>query len=261
VTTFGLLEIEVVAKTDGAGPSRVGFRWPWYWHLPRLGPWLLLALAIALPRRNRHPHALLLFVPMLILGLWWPRITGGAGTATSTEPMSSILVESLTVGLALLWLNAEKVGRCRGPVRFTGSLGILLLGESAVVASYWGTFPHQTGLVLTFTTIMVVALLAALTRTRRLVHQRYDPLRFLLGLAAWCTVCAIVGVAAFVAVQRISNAHGVTGLLTTIGSIIVTGLGLSLCLYAVSLPYLLLMFTSPFFRRRFYVWLGAGAES
>jgi hypothetical protein len=35
---------------------------------------------------------------------------------------------------------------------------------------------------------------------------------------------------------------------------------LGLCLYAIDLPYLLLMFRSPFFRQRFHIWLGVPAE-
>ena len=38
-------------------------------------------------------------------------------------------------------------------------------------------------------------------------------------------------------------------------TVTLTGAGLGLCLYAVNLPYLLLMFVSPFFRRRFHLWL------
>jgi hypothetical protein len=46
-----------------------------------------------------------------------------------------------------------------------------------------------------------------------------------------------------------------------ITQILVPGLVLGLCVYAVNLPYLLLMFSSPFFRRRFHVWLGVATES
>jgi hypothetical protein len=36
---------------------------------------------------------------------------------------------------------------------------------------------------------------------------------------------------------------------------------MALCLYAVNFPYLLLMITSPFFRRRFHIWLGIESAS
>ena len=38
------------------------------------------------------------------------------------------------------------------------------------------------------------------------------------------------------------------------------GGALGLCLYAVNLPYMLLMFRSSFFRQRFHVWLGGGSS-
>ena len=181
--------------------------------------------------------------------------------STGTELLFSFLVESLVVGTALLWLNAEKVGPYRGLVWFTGSLGILLLADMGVLVSYWGTFPRDNGLFLTFTAIVEVVLLAALALTRRRAHQHCRPWHFMLWLGAWCTIWSIAGAAAFVGVLALSHPYSVSGLSTMVGRILEAGVVLSLCLYAVNLPYMLLMFRSPFFRQRFHVWLGVAAES
>lgn len=226
-----------------------------------MGPWLLLALAIVLPRANRHRHALLIFIPMLVLGLLWRRVTKLTGMSSANETQFSFVVEFLAVGMALLWLNADRLGGCRGLTRLAAGLGILLLADLAAIVSYWGAFPGQTGMFMVFTAIVSVVLLASLALTRRLARRRYRPVRFMLWLAVWSAVGATAGAAAFVGAMTLANLHSIPSLLPLIIEIVVPGVVLGLCLYAVNLPYLLLMFTSPFFRRRFHVWLGVAVES
>ena len=64
-------------------------------------------------------------------------------------------------------------------------------------------------------------------------------------------VCSVAGAAAFVGVLTLSHPYSVSGLSMMVERILKAGLVLSLCLYAVNLPYMLLMFRSPFFRQRF----------
>jgi hypothetical protein len=254
----------VSVKTDDNGPPEsewFSYWWPWYRHLPRLGPWLLLVLGIFLPRANRHPHALLLLVPMVILGLLWPRLTQLTGMSDGTDLLLGFLVDSLAVGLALLWLNADKLGPYRGRTFFVDGLGILLLADIVVAASYAGTFPRQSGQFLAFAIVMEVVVLAALVLTRRRVQKHYRPWRFMLWLAVWSAACSVAGAVVFAVILMLLHPPSIRDPLVTGARIAMAGLALSLCLYALNLPYLLLMFTSPFFQRRFLVWLGATPES
>ena len=264
MTVFGDLRIAATPRGGAVGPAvgaPVACYWPWYRHLPSLGPWLLLALAVALPRTNRQRHALLIFVPMLVLRLLWARVTQLTGMPSATDAQFSFLAEFLALGLALLWLNAERLGGCHVFGRLAGSLGILLLADLAAVTSYWGAFPRQTGMLLVVTATVGVILLVSLTLTRRLAHRRYRPLRFMLWLAAWSSVCSVAWTAALVGVLMLATPYPIHGWRTILTQIVMPGLAISLCLYAANLPYLLLMFTSPFFRRRFRVWLGAESPS
>jgi peptidoglycan/LPS O-acetylase OafA/YrhL len=264
VTAFGDLQIAASAKIGEAGPFEGGpvlYYWPWYRHLPSVGPWLLLALAIALPRANRHRHALLIFIPLLVLGLLWQRVTKLTGMPSASETQFSFFIDSLAVGMALLWLHADKLGGYHSVPRFLVSLGILLLADLVVVLSYWGAFPGQSSMLPVCTAVMSIVLLISLALTRRLAHKRYDPIRFMLWLAAWSTACSIAGVAALVGVLMLTTVYPIHDPLAVLVQMIVPGLVVGLCLYAVNLPYMLLMFSSPFFRRRFRVWLGVAAES
>ncbi len=254
------MRIVASARIDGAGPftgQPVFFHWPWYWHLPHLGPWVLLALAIALPHRNRCREALLIFVPMLVLGLLWQTATKTTGLPSATAVQFSFLIEFLMVGMALLWLNADKLARCRGLVRFVGSLGIVLLAGLVVVLSYGRTFAGGQGVViLFFTTLLAVVLLVALTLTRRLTRRRYRPLPFMLWLVACCLLCSLAGITAFRAVTKLANPLGTYNWQHIAREIVIPSLVLGSGVYVVNLPYMLLMFSSPFFRRRFQIWLG-----
>jgi hypothetical protein len=254
------LRIVASARIDGAGPftsQPVFFHWPWYWHLPHLAPWVLLALAIAGPRRNRHCEALLIFVPMLVLGLLWQTVTKTTGLPSATAMQFSFLIEFLMAGMALLWLNADWLGRRGGLARFAGSLGMVLVAGLVVVLSYAGTFVGgQDAMLLFFTTLLAVVLLVSLTLTRRLVRRRYRPVPFLLWLVAWCLLCSLVAITAFTAVTMLMNPSGTYSLQHIAKEIIVPSLVLGSGVYVINLPYLLLMFRSSFFRRRFQVWLG-----
>jgi hypothetical protein len=259
------LRIAATPKGGAVAPftdAPVSFDWPWYWHLPALLPWLLLGLALALPRTNRNRHALLILVPLLVVGLLWAWVTKLAGMPSASQMQSSFLIEFLLVGLALLWLNADKIGRCRGFMRLAVSLGILLLAALVTALSYGSTFPEAQGIALPIaSTVAGLILLVALALTRWLSHRRYRPLRFLLWLAVWCTLCTLVSATIFVSILMLVSSLPIRNLQDVNRQILTPGLLMALCLYAVNFPYLLLMITSPFFRRRFHIWLGIESAS
>ena len=83
------------------------------------------------------------------------------------------------------------------------------------------------------------------------------PAPILFGAAFWSALAfALVGGMAFVGVLMLTDSYDPRFLWSIIAQIVTLGLVLGLCLYVIHLPYLLLMFTSPFFRRRFQIWLG-----
>jgi hypothetical protein len=103
---------------------------------------------------------------------------------------------------------------------------------------------------------MILALLVPLALTRWLARRQYRPVRFMVWLAVWCLVFMLVGGMAFVGGLMRSDSYDPRFLWSVIAQVVALGLVLGLCLYVIHLPYLLLMFTSPFFRRRFQIWLG-----
>jgi hypothetical protein len=247
------------AHVGGAGPFEgepALYHWPWYWNLPGLGPWLLLALGIVLPRTNRDPRTLLIFIPMLVLAFLWQRVAGRMGITSANQLMFSFLIEFLAVGAGLLWLNADKLAKYRGVVRCAASLGMLLLADAAAIGAWSRTFPGNIRELLVFTLLTGVVMLASLGLTRRLARRRYHPLRFALWLATWSVLGSLITIVAIAGILALTTSFAIDNLQTAFIQVVVPGLALGLCLGAIHLPYLLLMFTSPFFRRRFQIWLG-----
>ena len=250
------------ARIGGAGPFEgqpVFFHWPWYWHLARLGLWALLALAVAVPKRNRDRRALLIFIPLAILGLLWPVATKRVNFPSDSLDQFNLLFESLVVGIALLWLQADRLRGCRGWVRVPLSLGLLGLASLAALASAGRGFSDPIVIALPiFVVVLGAILLVALALARRITQGRYVPLPFMGWLAVWSLLFTTVGTALLAGVpQLLMSRPTMNPRILLMQSI--AGFALGVCLYAVNLPYMLLMFRSSFFRQRFHTWLGVGS--
>jgi len=256
------------ARIRGAGPFEsqpVVFHWPWYWHLWRLGPWALLALAVAVPKRNRDHRALLIFVPLAILSLLWPlatKLVPSAPSASVSVDRSNLLFESLVTGLALLWLQADWLRGRPGWVRVPLSLGLMLLaGLVAFVSASQTLAGPMISILPIFVTILGAILLVALALARRMTHRRYVPLAFMVWLAVGSLLFTTVSAALLAGVPQLLLSGDTIDLRLRILLIqSVAGLALGVCLYIINLPYMLLMFRSSFFGPRFRAWLGVGSS-
>ena len=260
MTAFGNLRIVAAADFGGAGRQEsdpVLYHWPWYWLLPRLAPWLLLTLAIILPRVNRDARALLIFIPLLVLSLLWPSVAKRAGIGPVSTEEYGLSFESLVVGVALLWLNADKLGKSPGLMQFAVSLGLVLLAGLAGVVSFGRASMDNLSPFLGLIALAGSVLLIALAATRRSLRRRYKPLPFTLHLGFWSLLSSTAGMAAVTLVVGAFGGFGASSNLpSALREALRFGLLLGVCLYAINLPYMLLAFRSPFFRRRFCTWLG-----
>lgn len=264
MTAFGHLRITAQANlgADGLRESDpVFYHWPWYNHIPSLGLWILLAVALVVPKANRDRRALLVLVPALILMLLLRPFLRMTGANAGDLEQFRMLFGSLVVGLALLWLNAGHLGRYRGLMSFALSLGLVLLAAGLGTVSYGMEQVDDATIYLLFVATMSLALVTALRVARRLTGRRYRPLRFMLFLAAASVLLAPLGVLVFIGVEVLIHSGTLSDLRGLLFASGLVGLIAALCLYAVNLPYMLLMFSSPFFRRRFQDWLGVPAVS
>jgi hypothetical protein len=241
-----------LGPSDGAA---VIYNWKWYYSVPGLALWVLLLLAIVLVKANRNPPALLILVPLLITNLLWSIFKKAVGFPSAQVEMFNMLFYSLTVGIAILWLLAHKLGSRSRFVTFLLSFTIMAVVGLTGAISYSGLeFFQQTAWALILLAIPAFAMLLGFVLTGWWCRKHYRPVSFMLWLAVWivaANIMTILAVSSIVfIVQRVS-----VPISTILFFMLVEGLILGAFLYAVVLPYMILALRSSFFRQRFYACL------
>ncbi len=220
----------------------------------------MLVLAIVLVKANRNPNALLVLVPLLIVNWLWLIFKKMLGFPSAQVEMSNMLFYSLTVGIAILWLLAHKLGNRNRFVTFLLAFTIMaVVGFTGVgftgAISYSGPeLSRQAVEALILLAILVFTMLLGFVLTGWWCRKSYRPVSFMLWLAVWTVaanlvsmlvVCSIIFI-----IQRIS-----VSISTVLFLVPLQGLILGAFLYAVVLPFMILALRSSFYRQRFFACL------
>ena len=231
------------------------YNWRWYYSVPSLALWVTLALSISLVKANRNPHALLVLVPLLIVNWLWLILKKMLGFSSADAEMFNMLFYSLTVGIAILWLLAHKLGNRSRFVTFLLSFTIMAVVGLTGVISYGGLeLSQQTVGALMLLAILVFAMLLGFVLTGWWCRKRYRPVSFMLWLAVWTVAANLVSM--LVVCSIVFIVHRVTVPIPTVLFLVsVEGLILSAFLYVVVFPYMILALRSSFYRERFYACL------
>ena len=175
--------------------------------------------------------------------------------STGDIEMFNMVVDSLVVGIAFLWLVAHKLGRCNSLGAFF--LALLLMAAICLVGilSYLGTgFSLDAVWGLIVLAIQALAILISFVLAGWCCRKRYGPVRFMLWLAVWivaaCIVSMLVAYSIMFFIQQVS-----IPILTLLFMTLIVGSVFAACLYVIVLPFMILAFRSPLFRERFYACL------
>jgi hypothetical protein len=235
-----------VQQSEGAN-----YYWKWSYNASGLIVWLALILATVLPKANRNPRTLLIFVPLVIVNLLW-LVVKASGIVSSDASEFSTVFHSIAVGITILWLIVNYFNRFRGWARF------LISFITIVVVSYLGTLSYSTGfpteliLIPILCASMAITMLSAMTIAGKLCQWKYRPLNFMLWLALWTPLVSLVTTFVFYIVGfAIMSSGSGPYILQMILMVSIVGLIFGLCLYVMNLPFMILGFTNPFFRERF----------
>jgi len=166
-----------------------------------------------------------------------------------------MLFYSLTVGIAILWLLAHKLGNRSRFVTFLLAFTIMAVVGLAGAISYAGLeFSQKTVDALILLANLVFAMLLGFVLATWCCRKRYRPVSFMLWLAVWTVAANLVSMP--VAYSIIFIVYRVSVPISTIlffmsekGSVY------GAFLYAVVLPYMILALRSSFYRQRFYACL------
>jgi hypothetical protein len=217
-------------------------------------PWLAVLGLLALPS-NRTARAWWIWVPLIVLALLASGLAAATDAADNEGLSFSVQATGAAAfGLAAIWLlGAGLARRCRAV-----SIVLMALAFAAgsvlafVVSPVWEQLselrryaPAILLYVLLFWVASGVVFAGALNLTGRMCRKRFGRLRVALWLPLWIWVMWIVvggligGVETFVAGGSFEW-----------GEMLVGPIVLSLVCYAVILPFLILSFTSSFYRER-----------
>jgi hypothetical protein len=249
---LGQLRIVPSGQIGGTGEQEVKastYEWKWYYNLPGLLLWLALALAMVTPKSNRNPHVLLVFVPLLFMNLLYVAFKKISGMPSSSALQFDAVFQSLAIGMAVLWLLAPRLASLHGFARFLLSLCIMA-GTAFLGVLSVGWDARETALLFLFPALVGGVLLAGAAAAGRLCRWRYLPGRFML----WLGLCVVAGTTAvtcvfFLAVLTVTRS-GLPDLGTMVWQIGLVGSMMGLCLYVLSVPFMILGFVHPFFRDR-----------
>jgi len=221
--------------------------------MPSLGLWIILALAILLVRENRYPRVLLIFIPIFLIRLLWSRFQPILGAPSDVLEVFRALIDSLAIGLALLWLLAYKLGNRNRIISLLLTLFVLagITLVAVVLYKVWAPFVDYDLVIfqsLGITTMLLVFFLAGWH-----CRRRYGPWRFMLWLALWTVIISIL---AFMIFFLIGARQSITveEIIRQIPQVLIVGLIFAICIYVLNLPFMILAFSTPFFRERFYAY-------
>jgi len=231
------------------------FDWKWYFSAAGTLIWLALILALLAPRANHNLHVLWILVPLAIVNLAWLAFKKLLSMPSSATSQFDALFQSMVVGTAALWLTANYLQRIGGRVRFLACLGILAVVACLGILSYSMESSREAPLFFTLLLLLGLAMLGAITLSRRLCGGKYRPVRFMLWLLLWTLLGSSVALGGSILVTSLVLFGG-PGFPEVILIVFMVGSILGLCLYVLNLPFMLLGFAHPFFRQRFCACLG-----
>lgn len=256
---FGELKI-VPSVASGLGDlgqqqgEAASFHWKWYYSASGFVIWLVLILALVLPKANHDKRVLLILLTLVVVNLIWWLFMKFAGMNSTDAREFSLIFHSMAVSVTVLWLIANYFMRFGGAIRFLLSFGIVVIVAGLGTLSYSTEFSNETAMFLALFIFMALTMLVAIALSRRLCGGKYRPVCFMLWLALWILLGSMFAMFGFIIVGSIIMSSG-PDFSVAILMFTLAGLIFGLCLYVLNLPFMILGFASSFFRERLCVCL------
>jgi MFS family permease len=251
------LRIVVSCDLGTLGPGTgepILYHWRWYYNVPGLALWAILALVLVVPRANRTREALLILLPVLLVNLVWLGAALLFQLTTSDDETFAMVVQSLVVGSAVLWLLGHMLANYTGWKAIVLALGVTL--GMAVVGVFSVTdFSRRTISLPLLLSSLTPALVLGYVGAGWMSRRRYRPIRFLLLLAAWTVAFSAVGMPLWFLLQSAVTADWPTDTLLVLGVFLLAGAILGVCVFLISLSFVLVGLRSPLFRPRLFACL------
>jgi len=191
----------------------------------------------------------------MIVNLLWTITSKLLPFGAADAEMINMLMDSLILGIAVVWLLADKLGNRNRFVTFLLALSVMLVFGFAGIISYSALeFSQKTiGYAIIFI-VIAIAMLVGFALAGRQCRKYYSGPRFALWLCvcniAACMILLLVYFAVvFIAMMKRSFSPSISILI--LFQLLMVGVILGLIIYVINLPFIILALRSGFFRKRF----------
>jgi hypothetical protein len=245
--------------------SPVVVDWHWYYHVPSLGLWIVLAGLLILVRSNHCFQAWLIVLPVLAVQLGWSMLArlvslppGGA------ESFGGVLV-ALAASWAAVWLLASWFAQRGILAGMALALGLMSATGSAYFVTVYdlGSMDQAVFTIISFLAGALILLgasaLAAVSCRRWSGSKRFHGWLLLWTVASTILLTMLIAIVALVGPMLLGGLFVGMGpfelvamLLSVLFASLIGGGLFGAMLYLVNLPFLLLAKNSPFYRERFH---------
>jgi hypothetical protein len=213
------------------------------YHVQGLIPWLLLPLTFAALKENRTLQAAWILAPLALLGAVYLAVMNLWDWGSGTTVQFNVLFTILIVGFSILWLLAERIGNRNRLVAFLlaallwfGFLGVNLLSRGF----------HDAAFTVVFGGVSVLSILLAFGLASRFSTRRFRKARFV-AWAGFGLFGSLLAVASTFVYLFYPSGPIVDQLTEVSVASLIFGLVYLVCLS----PFLVLLWTNRFWRRRF----------
>lgn len=215
---------------------------------------MVLLGTIMLVKANHNPRALLIVLPLLAVNLLWLGFVKLLNFPSIARVQYDPLFVSSTVGIAVLWLLAHKLGNRNRFVTFLLALIVVIVVGYVGLISY-SVHSDETTMFLSLLAILALAVLISFVLSSWRCREHYNGLRFILWLGFWTVIISIIAILTFMVVMFGFEGRLPRNVTDMLLQVLVVGLVIGLLSYVINLSFMILALGSPFYRERFYACL------
>jgi len=250
-----MLELTAQQDIGALGPASsqvVTLYWLPLFSYPSLVIWAVLLLALAAGGTGQDRRIWLVLIPAGLVHLIWHTIKVKGHFGVSEGLMIDQIILPLAIALALIFSQGQRISRVHHAKAFLWCAGVLVgIGFISFLAYIAGSPLVRTAwMSLVFYTILGTAWLLAMVLSARLSRRHYTRPGFALWVLVWIFVLTMALIFAFGWYDF--RPRDLDGYAEVLG----VGAVFGLSAYGVTLPFLILAFTSAYFRTPFQTCLG-----
>jgi hypothetical protein len=243
--------LQIVASADIGefGPTDgrpVRYRFHSLYHIQGVIPWLLLPLAFIALRENRTAQAAWILAPIALLAIVYWAVTSILRLDSGGTVQLNVLFTVMVAGFSMVWLLAERIGNRKRFVTFTLATLVYFgfLGVNLLCSGFGKDIVSITLLAaVSIPPIMIALLIAARSSSKSFSRARFTACT---GAGLFGSLLAIALAILFLFYPDPNRPIG-----SRIAEVLAFSFLTSLIYFVGLLPFLALLFTNPFWRKRF----------